>query len=461
MTTHKVLIPLDGSEFSRQIVPSALRFLRSDDTEIILLRVAPLPEGITGPPPRQAVAEVWGAPAYESERDLELAQHPIYRTQVWSSLEAALGDELQAEARPLREAGYRVTTAVRFGHPAEEIVTVARDESVDLVAMVTHARSGLSRVVRGSVAEEVLHGVSVPVMLIRASERPRTRIAAGEILAHRLAEGQSLRLAVITDGYSLAQIATIAAGEVARTLNAELTLLVAVHDESEVARNRQILSAARDLLGDLSAVHGPLPLTRFNYEVALARLASMPVDLLIIGPFEDRSPSSPYSVGLTARRLVQLAPTSVLVAKGEAPTFGRILACTGVGDDVVVDVAAHLANAVGAELRLLHVVGLTADECLAHSEGVDIPLSAVFEQATPEARYLKACVARLDELGFDHEAVTVRCGALPEAIFEEAREGDFDLIVVGSRTRPEYFLGSLADRVVRYAPRSVLIVRTA
>ncbi len=56
---------------------------------------------------------------------------------------------------------------LREGDPAKEIVQVANDNQVDLVVMGTHGRTGLSRVLMGSVAEQVLRHCSCPVITLR------------------------------------------------------------------------------------------------------------------------------------------------------------------------------------------------------------------------------------------------------------------------------------------------------
>ncbi len=53
------------------------------------------------------------------------------------------------------------------GSPVEEILRVAADAKADLIVMGTHGRSGLSRVVMGSVAEGVLRGSACPVVTVR------------------------------------------------------------------------------------------------------------------------------------------------------------------------------------------------------------------------------------------------------------------------------------------------------
>lgn len=169
--THKVLIPLDGSEFSRQILSHVQRFLDPDDAELLLLHVASLPEGLTAPPPRPSViVDQFVLQEYESSDHVRRAQHPIDRNHALASLLGSLRDEFQADVSRLQEAGYAVTAAVRFGDPADEIVSAAGNEGVDLIAMTTHGRSGLRRLVLGSVAEKVLHRVSLPILLVRPLE---------------------------------------------------------------------------------------------------------------------------------------------------------------------------------------------------------------------------------------------------------------------------------------------------
>jgi nucleotide-binding universal stress UspA family protein len=165
MSKHKILIPLDGSKFSQQILPQVRDFFNPADHELILLRVAPEPQGLVAMPP-QPVAVHWPIPMYQSHRDAELAQHPIYASQVWDSQMAMVEDELRADLLNLRQVGYTVSTAIKFGDPAQEILNLITEEKVDLVAMTSHGRTGLSRLMFGSVAEEVLREAPVPVMIL-------------------------------------------------------------------------------------------------------------------------------------------------------------------------------------------------------------------------------------------------------------------------------------------------------
>jgi nucleotide-binding universal stress UspA family protein len=166
MKRQIILLPLDGSAFSREIIPYVLRVFDPQSHRLVLLRVAELPEGITGAAP-WLKPSAWPLPTHVTERDLERARFPIYASQEEHSTRAALERDLGEAARPLEAAGYQVSTAIRFGDPAGEIAAFVRTSHVDVIAMATHGRTGFRQLVLGSVAEQVLRTVDVPVLLVR------------------------------------------------------------------------------------------------------------------------------------------------------------------------------------------------------------------------------------------------------------------------------------------------------
>ncbi|MEJ2668521.1 MAG: universal stress protein [Deinococcales bacterium] len=162
MTRHKVLIPLDGSEFSRQALPYVSKLLLPASFDVTLLRVAGTPEGFTSPPARPVALSNWVLGPSETN-----TTHPIYQSQVWDALKAELRAELESDVGLLASAGFNVDAQVRFGDAADEIIALVESEAVSLVVMVTHGRSGLGRLLMGSVAEAVLRRSRVPVMMVR------------------------------------------------------------------------------------------------------------------------------------------------------------------------------------------------------------------------------------------------------------------------------------------------------
>jgi nucleotide-binding universal stress UspA family protein len=64
--------------------------------------------------------------------------------------------------------GLRVTTELAKGDPSDELIRVAEDQKVDLIAMSTHGHRFLSDLIHGTTADRVRHLVKVPVLLLRA-----------------------------------------------------------------------------------------------------------------------------------------------------------------------------------------------------------------------------------------------------------------------------------------------------
>ena len=122
--------------------------------------------------------------AIDLARDLDAHIHALYvvdtatatavpETQ-WSTMEDVIADAgrraLEAVASEAEAAGVPVTTAIRHGSPHEQILAATEAEDIDLVVMGTHGRSGLDRVLLGSVTEKVIRRSNVPVLVTRITE---------------------------------------------------------------------------------------------------------------------------------------------------------------------------------------------------------------------------------------------------------------------------------------------------
>ena len=144
---QKIVVPLDGSGWGQRAVSHAVDIARSNDSEIILLHVF-------RPPARPYTPEL--ALAQQDEQIQEL------RAQMKQYLVG-----LRAE---LRNESVRVRTQYIEAEGADVarlICEFVTNEGADLIVMSTHGRSGLSRLLFGSVARDVMECVEVPVLLIK------------------------------------------------------------------------------------------------------------------------------------------------------------------------------------------------------------------------------------------------------------------------------------------------------
>ena len=166
MSKRTIIVPLDGSAFSRQIVPQLCRICDPAADTLVLLHVAePVERSVAAPPRPMSVA--WSAPMYNRAWDTEYAQHEIYASQIEQSERSALEQEFAGDRQMLEALGFKVMVEVRFGDPASEIVAAARQHGADLIALATHGRTGLRQLLMGSVAERVLRRAPLPVLVMR------------------------------------------------------------------------------------------------------------------------------------------------------------------------------------------------------------------------------------------------------------------------------------------------------
>ena len=166
---NKVLIPTDGSPFSLKILPAIRQFFDPNQNELILLAVAPYPGTGIGVQANLLQEELNSGclDSHLSAHAILTAQNPIYETQAETAVEANLKAELLQWVAGLRAEGYTVSSDVRFGEPSAEIIKFIHEEEIDCIALTTHSRTGLSRLLLGSVAEQILRNVSIPLLLLR------------------------------------------------------------------------------------------------------------------------------------------------------------------------------------------------------------------------------------------------------------------------------------------------------
>jgi nucleotide-binding universal stress UspA family protein len=167
----KLLVPLDGSDVSLEVLPLVESLAKRYESEVLLLRVEwVLPIVAEGP---------YSAPA-------------ILRS----------ADEIAAALEPIRQRlvaqGIRARTLAGHGPEALAILDTADREQVDLVVMSTHGRSGISRWIFGSVAEQVLRHCTRPLLVRRVYQgeeaRPAKTSQSASERAHELtAHGLSAR----------------------------------------------------------------------------------------------------------------------------------------------------------------------------------------------------------------------------------------------------------------------------
>jgi nucleotide-binding universal stress UspA family protein len=131
---RNLLLPVDGTDRWLSALSGVIEFADLFETRIVLLRVLE-----------------------ENEEKTE-AEH-----------------QLRAIAKTIEKKGVETLSLVEKGDPAERILKAVRFHEIDLIAMTTHGRSGLSRVMGGSVTEKVLRRATVPLLISRSLNGERKK----------------------------------------------------------------------------------------------------------------------------------------------------------------------------------------------------------------------------------------------------------------------------------------------
>lgn len=167
MPNNKVLIPLNQSELSQKILPSVEKFISADENDLILYFVTKPPSGV-------GFGEPDPGPGYirmPGTDPVKPTLHPIYATQQQDSIRSHVETELMPITNRLKEAGYKVSIVVGFDKdPIEAILRVISESKINLVAMSTRARVGVTRFFFRNIADTLAQKAKIPVLLIQPPE---------------------------------------------------------------------------------------------------------------------------------------------------------------------------------------------------------------------------------------------------------------------------------------------------
>lgn len=206
---RNIMVPVDGSSFSREAVIQGLRLASLYGATLRLVKVTATPGFPTGP---EALA--LDSRAADDQHSAELAN--LY----------AIAAECRAHST------IKVTASLERGPVVDALCGYARRNAVDLIVMRSQARSGIARIWFGSVADGLIRESGVPVLVVRPPS-----IGTG------LEKGFSYRkILVPLDGSVLAEQSLPGAIAVARFEGASIILVLVVPPDRE-APNHALVSA--------------------------------------------------------------------------------------------------------------------------------------------------------------------------------------------------------------------------
>ena len=143
-----LLVTLDGTPRGEAVISHAIDVARSMGAEITLLRVV------------DEAGANWSERGALGKSNSAATIRSLFTEQAQSYLDRI--------AVQMRSSGVEPHVLVKQGQAAPQILSTVKEVDADAIAMATHSRRGINRLMFGSVAEQVLHESSLPVLLIRA-----------------------------------------------------------------------------------------------------------------------------------------------------------------------------------------------------------------------------------------------------------------------------------------------------
>jgi nucleotide-binding universal stress UspA family protein len=144
MSFSVIVVPTDFSDHSLRALPYALGLAEKYDAEVKILYV--------NEPALQVSDMAWVGVDDRALKDEHVSE-------ARQNMERIMRDQIPPEIT--------VQTEVRSGDAVEEIIRFAGDAGADLIVMATHGRSGLSHILMGSTAEQVIRKASCPVLTLK------------------------------------------------------------------------------------------------------------------------------------------------------------------------------------------------------------------------------------------------------------------------------------------------------
>lgn len=277
------------------------------------------------------------------------------------------------------------------------------------------------------------------------------------------------KILVGTDFTSAAHDALVTARAVAKVFKSRLILMhvipVAPADPPvlqsvEAAVRQRLDELAAETAADGVTVETTVIAHGSPFDQILQVADAEDVNVIMVGS-EQKRPDDPFRLGVTPERLIRKSDKPVWVVKpGSRPLPGKIVCAVDFSEPSrrALTNAVHLARQFGAELTIVHVL----DTPLAGFGGTSSPA------AEDLARRQQQGQAELDQFlaGFDRtgvrSAARLLAGSPAFEILKTVREVGADLLVLGSVGRtglPRILLGSVAEKVVRELPCSVVTVK--
>lgn len=274
-----------------------------------------------------------------------------------------------------------------------------------------------------------------------------------------------MRILMATGGSPHSEAPLHFGAQIAACVSTSLTIVTVIRRETDRPRADRILERASRLLGPKAPHVQSRVRIGHPAEEIIREAEEGDYSLVIVGERQRPDLVSRFLLGSTAERVVEHSPCPVIIAKGKTGPIHRILLCdSGAESPSLLDrFTAQLVDLIGnqEEITVLHVMSQISAGPGVRGAQLRAGAEELIENHTPEGELLERDIQILERLG-THPQPKVRHGLVVNEILEEARAGNYDLVVIGAHRGEGWrriLLDDLARQIIAQMDRPVLVVR--
>jgi nucleotide-binding universal stress UspA family protein len=272
-----------------------------------------------------------------------------------------------------------------------------------------------------------------------------------------------MRILLCTDGSEFGQAALRFGSLIARAAAQRATILGVLEDAKEGALLDQALAQGREwLLG------APAPELKVRAghpaEEILKEAEAGSYDLVVLGA-RGRRGVTRFLMGSTSERVARHSAAPVLIVRGRPEKLDRILICTAAGEPGLAAVATggRLAALLGVEATVLHVMSQVPATYLSKHDLEDLEGQAedLMAHGSREGVHLRKALALLADMEVPARAI-VRHGLVVDEIMEEAGDGSYDVVVIGTHIAAgwmRFLLEDVTRQLISCIDRAILVTK--
>ena len=272
-----------------------------------------------------------------------------------------------------------------------------------------------------------------------------------------------MKILLCTDGSADAAQAVRFGLQLAHSGTDAIQLLGVIEDQED---------AERSIRGALESLGTELQTIGVAYETKMRRghaaeqildeATEWQADLIVIGQLGRRGLTR-FIMGGTATRIIQYARCAVLLVKGRRSALRSILVCTAGSEPGLRDVAVagRMAAQTQAAVTVLHVMSQVALTEKTYQPELEASAADLIARRTREGAHLEAALNTLKSAGVSCIA-KVRHGLVVDEIAAEARDGNYDLLIIGAhlaRGLTRWLLDNVTAHVLEETQIPILVVR--